>query len=234
MARKFPETAWSSYHFSIRVLSEFVKATLPAAGPASFDVIDSMPNFPAIPNDADIIKELKQLITLIDYRPQVAAEAIAQSNNILIYFQGVLSFSNTSHPLTYRLCHSALRVAQFVAMHKAKPIYRRARPSQLCPSLMPLIEVPGHASFPSGHATEAYMLAGMLTKVMPNGAAGPLDRMAERVARNREVMGLHYRSDTRAGQFIAEKALLLLETCPTVRNYVSPPAGQKGDKDEWA
>ena len=74
--------------------------------------------------------ELKDLIALIDYRPQVAAEAIAESNNILIYFQGVLSFSNTSHPLTYRLCHIVLRVAQFVAMHyKAKPAYRRARPS---------------------------------------------------------------------------------------------------------
>ena len=74
--------------------------------------------------------------------------------------------------------------------YKAKPAYRRARPSQLCPSLMPFDRVPGHASFPSGHAVEAYMLAGMLTKVMPNGAAGPLNRIAERVARNREVLGL--------------------------------------------
>ena len=117
--------------------------------------------------------------------------------------------------------------------YKAKPAYRRARPSQLCPSLMPLIEVPGHASFPSGHAVEAYMLAGMLTKVMPNGAAGPLNRIAERVARNREVLGLHYPSDTRAGVFIAAKAMLLLETCSTVRNYITPPVGQKGAKDEW-
>ena len=109
-----------------------------------------------------------------------------------------------------------------------KRLFNRARPSQLCPALMPPIEPPGHASFPSGHATEGYLLSLCLRKVLPEVLRTPADpanptnqtdpedestpllRLARRVARNREVMGLHYRSDTRAGRILAEKTAPLL------------------------
>ena len=34
----------------------------------------------------------------------------------------------------------------------------RPRPSQLCPALLPPIDPPGHASYPSGHATETTLV----------------------------------------------------------------------------
>jgi len=46
----------------------------------------------------------------------------------------------------------------------------RPRASQLSPSLMPPVDVPGHASYPSRHATESYLLAGILGDVLPAAA----------------------------------------------------------------
>ncbi|MEO0913414.1 MAG: hypothetical protein AAFY59_10560, partial [Pseudomonadota bacterium] len=100
--------------------------------------------------------------------------------------------------------------------------YARPRPSQLHPALMPPIDPPKHAAFPSGHSTQAHLTAHILKHLMPDmvrhhyGAwdAGsqsrpeierdPLFDMAERIARNREVMGLHYVSDSVAGEKLAK------------------------------
>ena len=49
-------------------------------------------------------------------------------------------------------------VALFVSMYY-KGKYKRPRPSELCPALLPPIVVPGHASFPSGHATQARLMS---------------------------------------------------------------------------
>jgi hypothetical protein len=145
-------------------------------------------------------------------------------------------FNRASHPYTADLLEAALRVAQFQAMfYKRK--FERPRPSQLCPALLPPIEVPGHASFPSGHATEIHLQAHCLALVMPqevstpvltkagqviadlpspplpaevDETSTPLLRMAQRVTRNREVLGLHYPSDSEAGKRLAEMTFDIL------------------------
>src|SRR5205807_8306588 len=113
-----------------------------------------------------------------------------------------------------------------------------------CPALMPPIEPPGHASFPSGHATEGYLLSKTLEKVLvpiastpadPNSPTNdtdpdestPLLRLARRVARNREVMGLHYPSDTVAGRILANKTYPLLWNLVSVQDIVAKA------QDEW-
>ena len=50
-----------------------------------------------------------------------------------------------------------------------KDKFKRVRPSQLCPALMPPLAVPGHASFPSGHSTQAHLIAECLKLVLPRG-----------------------------------------------------------------
>ena len=172
------------------------------------------------------------------------SEALAQSTDMVGYWAGLLMFSRFSHPWTFRLARIAIVVGEFIAM-TLKRLHQRPRPSQLSPALMPPIPVPGHASYPSGHATQAYLLSHLMAQVMPavvttalgpaappppptvlpNGLAGPaaatlLHRLAERVARNREVMGLHYRSDSIAGQNVAADILPLLLACPTM---AAPP-----------
>jgi membrane-associated phospholipid phosphatase len=224
-ANSFPIWAWSAYHFSIVGLAEFVKIP----GWDGFDLQAVSP----IPTGPGLKAELEELQELMDYRQGVMAEALAQLNNLVVYWCGLLMFNKASHPATYRLSQIALRVAQFQAMHykfnpgtPLAPLKPRPRASQLSPSLMPPIDVPGHASYPSGHATESYLLAGMLAQVMPAAASTettpgdpdspPLRRLAERVARNREVLGLHYPSDSKAGKYLGDQSLQLLLQCPSV------------------
>ena len=99
----------------------------------------------------------------------------------------------------------------------------RPRASQICPWIMTPIPVPGHASYPSGHATQSALLSLMLSQVMPAEVANPttygkdgtkrlslLDKLAERIARNREVLGMHYPTDSHAGRLLAGQVYALL------------------------
>jgi hypothetical protein len=123
---------------------------------------------------------------------------------------------------------TAMRIATFQA-YRWKAIWMRPRPSQLAPALLPPIEVPGHPSYPSGHSTQSFLLAFCLQDVMPDELwdvskmpvpnfdppevdppAGPLIRMARRMARNREVLGVHYQSDTNIGETLATKCFALI------------------------
>jgi len=171
------------------------------------------------------------------------SEALAQRDNISVYWAGLLMYNKASHPATYRLAQIALRVGPFQAMYYKynpgantppgpPPLLPRPRPSQLSPSLMPPIDIPGHAAYPSGHATESYLLAQILAQVMPPEARArtdvndpdstPLRRIAERVARNREVLGLHYPSDSKAGKYLGDQSAALLLQCPSVAGLLQP------------
>ena len=103
---------------------------------------------------------------MIEFRPNAAAEALAQRNNIGGYFQSVLSFNSASHPATVELVWAGLRIGQFQSLwFKSK--FNRARPTAVSPYLGPIFDPPGHSSYPSGHATEAYLVARLLEQVMP-------------------------------------------------------------------
>ena len=151
-ATMFPRRAWGSSHYALVVLGQFV-----AVNNGAWDNIA----LPAVPNPAGVALELRQLEQLVEYRPGVLAEALAQRQDISVCWRGIVLFGKASHPYTYDLVQAALRVAQLAAMHY-KHVVNRPRPSQLSPALLPPIEVPGHASFPSAHATEAYMVAAVL------------------------------------------------------------------------
>ena len=59
------------------------------------------------------------------------------------------------------------------------------------------------------------------TPVMPSADrnapdASPFERMSDRIARNREILGLHYRSDSEAGKALSETTVALyLDQCPS-------------------
>jgi membrane-associated phospholipid phosphatase len=178
--------------------------------------------------------ELVQLVKLIEYRLGVLSEALRQCDTLVDYFSGVFGFTAAAYPKTYGLAIIAQRVGEFVAMHW-KAVFDRPRPSRLSPALMPPVAVPGHASFPSGHATQSQLMALALAEVMPEAASlaeypprsgkkvaqGPLYRVAERIARNREVMGLHYPSDSDAGKKLAELTWDILKQCLSVAQMIT-------------
>jgi hypothetical protein len=238
---RYPRSAWTSHYLSLSVLGEFA-----TTGWSAFQLPDWRAN--AVP----VADELYELYQLIDYRPGVMAEAVAEIQGIQTYWQGLLMCSQRSHPRTLDLMFIAIRVGEFLAMYykhhlgndnDGNPIPDRPRPSQLSPALLPPIAVPGHASYPSGHSTQSHLLSYLLASIpapfpaalttpLPinsnpaQPAASLLDRLAERVSRNREVLGLHYPSDTAAGRLLATNNLPRLLACPTVHALL-PLAAQE-------
>lgn len=169
--------------------------------------------------------ELDMLMELMPYRDGVLGEAMAQRNSIIAYFQGLAGFTENSHPRTTELCGLSLAIGEFVVMHY-KAIFVRPRPSTLCPELMPPIEVPGHPAFPSGHATESHLIARLIAAVLPadHPAISLLLPLAHRIAINREVLGLHYRSDSEAGEILAERTFTtLLDAAGWIQSAEAPP-----------
>ena len=86
-----------------------------------------------------------------------------------------------------------------------KHAFACARPVEFSESIQPIIPTPGHGSFPSGHATEAFMMVRLLTALLPDGVAKyekMLNRIAARTSINRTVAGVHFPVDTLAGQHL--------------------------------
>jgi hypothetical protein len=69
------------------------------------------------------------------------------------------------------------------------------------PQLTTAIAMPGHQSAPSGHAAVAYLLAGLLAPMQRATLSSErLFVAAASVATNRELAGVHFASDSQAGQ----------------------------------
>jgi hypothetical protein len=90
-----------------------------------------------------------------------------------------------------------------------KNSFDRVRPSFLDSQLTTAITVPEHPAYPSGHATQAY-LAYLLLRELDTENAETYLQAATRVARNRELAGVHYPSDSEAGVLLATRLYPLL------------------------
>jgi hypothetical protein len=164
-------------------------------------------------------------------RPLFLEEAWVQSDAGLRYFVHMLGMDGATKPWTRQLMECGLAVAKVVYMHY-KAYFRRVRPSTLCAGLVPPWGPPAHPAFPSGHATATHFVALLLLEIEPVAqrlgyfekgsncgvrlepkhlsvkAYGedlncPLLWLANRMARNRERIGVHYESDSSAGRSIA-------------------------------
>lgn len=93
--------------------------------------------------------------------------------------------------------------------------FARPRPSMVDPTLRTFIPNPPHPSYPSNHAFQSFSVAHMLTRTIPElTATTDLFHVALRIGENREYAGLHYRSDTEAGERLAAAfAPYLFYTC---------------------
>lgn len=164
-------------------------------------------------------REINDLLGLAAQRADALNEILAQHNDFPQYFLGLLMVSRESHPATYLATRMALRIAEMVMVHfKAK--FNRQRPAQVCPALFPPVEPQGHASYPSGHALQAHLLAYAAGAIYAP-ARDALLALADRIAFNREIAGFHYHSDTVAGVKVAKQAFERLEPLPAFVETVS-------------
>jgi hypothetical protein len=218
--------AWDTNWYAIVLLTEFAQHWKPS--PATATALHNI--LTAARSPVDEAAEKRNLIEMIEFRNGVMDEVVSQMTSFDQYFQGALAYTHASHPNTDYLVQGAMQVAGFVAMYY-KNMFQRARPGQLWPQLMPPIQVPGHAAFPSGHSTQSHTIAKVLQAVAGGVVPAVVDiteRLAQRIARGREVLGLHYPSDTVAGDVLSGEIAATYLACPTVARMVSAA------QNEWA
>ena len=191
-------------------------------------------NMPGYVTDDD---EIDLLVTAAqDERADALDEILSQSDEFTSYFLNLMMARPTSFPATTRVLFLAAQIGAFMAMN-FKAQFSRPRPSQLCPALLPPIAVPGHPSYPSGHSTQAHLMALCLNDVLdvllpPQTLKWSTDllALAERIARNREIAGLHYPSDSWGGLQLATNINNYLNNLGTPNFYSDAITAAQG---EW-
>ncbi len=240
---QFPLRNWTADWYAWLALTEFVTilGTNFPSQPAWQTIGLPLPwaGFPGNLNSPQaqqvIGQELDDLVTAAqDERADALGEILGQSEEFISYFMNLMTTRPTSYPATLRILNIASLVALLVSMYY-KGSYKRPRPSELCPALLPPIVVPGHASFPSGHATQARLMARCIGDVLSglpqhDVVVDDLKTLARRIRRNREIAGLHYESDSRAGKALADGILPLLRGLPANTWY---QAALQAARAEW-
>lgn len=99
---------------------------------------------------------------------------------------------------------NAAMMDALVACHDAKYAYWVPRPSQVDPSIRPLIGVPNHPSYPSNHSCLSTAAGQVLAFFFP-AERGRLAQAASEAGLSRIYAGIHYRFDVEAGESIGRK-----------------------------
>jgi hypothetical protein len=231
---QFPESAWDPDLYALNILPEFLgsgmtingAAVNTTAGTAAI-TIDPPPTITNI-----MINDLiEKAITI---RPQRIAEIVQQDQNFQICWLQLLMMTRSSHPATYLLMKFAARVGEFSMMaakrySRAQPGWNSARPAQICPTLYPPVAAPGHSTYPAGHALIGHLTTDCLKELFPDpvgpiphlrrGIRQSLDNLAERVAENRVIAGLHFEHDIAQGKKIGLQVATRLKSCNLYQNY---------------
>jgi hypothetical protein len=193
-----------------------------------------------------------ELVAVVDAAPDREsryAEIVHQdgAEGALSYWFGMLMVDPGSAPATCLLMHVARRVGELVVMC-LKDHFRFPRPSQLCPAIVPMIDPPVTPSFPAGHALQSHLISLCLQGVLLEervGADGKavekvpqsgllLDELAERVAHNRTIAGLHYLLDNEGGKVAAKWCYARLKGLPQFKALVATAKKELRSKEESA
>ena len=208
----YPDSLWDPALIAGLAATEFAR---------EFDKWQNLDTTALIPSDLEwqssetvIRQEIERLLALMaDDRDRYLPEILAQADDAPIYWLQLLNLGAGEKPATNALISFAQRAGEIAALHFKKR-YHRVRPSALCPGLLVPFGPPRHPAFPSGHALTAHLTTYLLREIpRVDTEVGPeLRWLADRVAKNRERAGLHYRSDSVAGQKLARAITTVLTT----------------------
>lgn len=142
----------------------------------------------------------------------------------------ILGLNGASNRYTFEL----IAITQVIASHVAMVVKHHLacrRPDRVSGLDLPMIETPGHGSFPSAHATEAFAVSELLRALVDTVSAKYshfpdrekrkklIDKQAERIAVNRTVAGVHFPIDSWAGAALGVVvARIILAKCGCAAN----------------
>jgi acid phosphatase (class A) len=131
-----------------------------------------------------------------------------------------------SAPAAYELIRVGRRIGEVVVMC-LKHHFREARPSQVCPAIVPMIDPPITPAFPAGHALQSHLISKLIEAAeRPFVQPDMLYALSKRLADNRIIAGLHYPLDNEAGVIAANLVFDMLKTddatrhCPLFRGLL--------------
>jgi hypothetical protein len=161
------------------------------------------------PDAACFEEQVKFMRDYLDQRPDRTPEIISQLGFPTPYFSMILGLQAVPNHYTLEL----ITITQVLAAHTAMVVKHHLacrRPDRLAAKVMPIIPTPAHATFPSAHATEAFAVAEVLNTLLDSQEHYPdveqrkqlITKLAERIAVNRTVAGLHYPIDSWAGAIL--------------------------------
>lgn len=171
------------------------------------------------PPSNDSPETTAELKTLLHYQATARDEATvkkifieAKTGN----FAETFLADETIPPALAKAAYHLLKLADdesryFIVKYKKR--FARPRPSQLAPNLKLVVPNPGHAAYPSGHATQSWLMARILSLLDPVNEQAYLT-YAKAIAKRREIAGVHYPSDSAAGQKLADGLLKELKKIP--------------------
>ncbi len=188
----------------------------PIAAPAKFDDPIGYDNprrllSMARPNAALFKDQLKWVEYWSALRSERMAEILLETSNILLPMASVVDINPARRPHTIELLEAYYTTVAAVEMRFKNAMACR-RPVEYSAQVQPMIQTPGHSSFPSGHATESFSFAFLLATLAEyrSGAghgtkasaetADQLAAHAYRTTQNRVVAGVHFPVDNAAGE----------------------------------
>lgn len=165
------------------------------------------PNQSEFEDQAEIVENAK--IQRIDRSDEI----ISQLGPFDEFFAIILGLNEVKHPYTYEL----MGIIQDLSGDACMPIkhmFAVPRPEIFNPRIAPLIEFPGHGSFPSAHATQSHALMTVLNGLIDlsgfslaekAGRKRLVEKQADRITYNRTVAGVHFPADNDAGSAFGKK-----------------------------
>jgi acid phosphatase (class A) len=152
-------------------------------------------------------EELKTSLSYKELRTEEKMKEINREANFeTILFDGKLLidyFDDRKFPRTAALLKNSFDNLTSITF-QIKQKFNRVRPSFLEPDIDPVLEIPSHPAYPSGHSTQMHFLAYVFGELAPEKRPVFMAE-ADRIAKNREIAGLHYPSDSAAGKSLAEQ-----------------------------
>ena len=181
--------------------------------------------------DEQTLSELKKLRSKQDHehRRERSYEIIAEVHDYVGLYENLCYFDAHTHPITSSLVQTVDLIGWTVVQYY-KERFGRTRPSYLDPAIRPVIRVPAHPAYPSGHSTQAHLIRNALEDVLDfrdDDFRVALSELAQRIAENREWAGVHYESDTLAGKKLALDIWHLAKSNQNFEKFIAEA------KDEW-
>jgi len=188
---------------------------LPASGAFAFENI-VLPPPPGAVGTAEEIEVLRGYQRDLRADRTRQAEIVRQifANNPIDILRPLGIEQLGGYSATRALIQTVLQMTERVG-YLYKTRFARPRPSAIDPTLRPFLPNPPHPAYPSNHSFQNFAVAEVLSRAVPeNPATTELFHVARRIGENREYAGLHYPSDTNAGEILARRmAPYLLYVC---------------------